>query len=66
MVETPYVVLPVENMNSPGIYTCIAKCHLGHYKECIIIANEVEVVEGSQLSGLMIGKCFKIYFLFIC
>ena len=65
MVETPYPILPVEHMNSPGIYTCLAKCHLGNNKECIIKALEVKVVQGSQMSGLMIGQCFKNAF-FIC
>ena len=61
MVENPHAILPVENMNSPGMYTCIAKCQLGKHKECIIKAMEVEVIRGSKeeshLSNLNIGQC---------
>ena len=57
MVENPYSILPVENMNSPGNYTCIAKCHLGKHKECIIKAMELEVIQEVRLSGLNIGLC---------
>ena len=48
MVENPYAILPIEHMNSPGIYTCLAKCHLGVQKECIIKAMEVEIILGSE------------------
>ena len=57
MVENPYAILPVENMNSHGNYTCIAKCHLGKHKECIIKAMELEVIQEVRLSGLNIGLC---------
>ena len=60
MVENPYAILPVENMNSPGNYTCIAKCHLGKHKECIIKAMELEVFQEMlelRWSGLNIGLC---------
>ena len=60
MVENPYAILPVENMNSPGNYTCIAKCHLRKHKECIIKAMDLEVFQDvleSNLSGLNIGLC---------
>ena len=55
MVENPYAILPVENMNSPGIYTCLAKCHLGVQKECIIKAMEVEIILGSHSINWVIG-----------
>ena len=44
MIENPYAILPVENMNSPGIFTCIAECHLGKNK-CVIKAMEIEVLQ---------------------
>ena len=44
MVENPYAILPVEHMNSPGNYICIAKCHLGK-NDCIIKAMEFEVLQ---------------------
>ena len=60
MVENPYAILPVENMNSPGVYVCIAKCHLGKHKECNIKAMDLEVIQDvlePNLSGLNIGLC---------
>ena len=54
MVENPYAILPVENMNAPGVYNCIAKCHLGN-NECIIKAMEFEVIHQSTNTGLIIG-----------
>ena len=59
MVENPYAILPVENMNSPGNYTCIAKCHLGKHKECIIKAMEFESIQDTleaHLSRLYISQ----------
>lgn len=61
--ETPGTILdnqflPVENMKSPGIYTCFAKCQLASHKDdCFIKAMEFKIVEGSQMRGLMIGQC---------
>ena len=57
MIENPYAILPVENMNAPGVYTCIAKCHLGK-NECIIRAMEFEVIHQSTNTGLNIGQGF--------
>ena len=60
MVQNPHAILPVENMNSPGNYTCIAKCYLGKRNECIIKAMELEVFQEVlelRLSGLNIGLC---------
>ena len=56
-VRNPYAILPVENMNSPGVYTCIAKCHLGK-NECIIRAMEFEVIHQSTNTCLNIGQGF--------
>ena len=60
MVQNSHAILPVENINSPGNYTCIAKCHLRKHKECIIKAMDLEVFQDvieSNLSGLHIGMC---------
>ena len=64
LAQNPHKILPVENMNSPGNYTCIAECQLGEHKECIILAMEFEVIRVvlvSSLSGLKIGRCINFY-----
>ena len=58
MIEHSQAILGVENMLLPGIYTCVATCHLKYLNECIIKAMEVEIIQESNFS--MFGECFLI------
>ena len=55
IVDYPLDLVTVQNINSPGNYTCIAKCLVGEHKDCIIKAMEFEVVQESCLPNLNIG-----------